>query len=377
MQYGIDRIAQHEAVFRGKRLGLITSASGMDSHLRSTIQILHSVYGLSALFGPEHGVRGDRDAGELVDGYTDDATGLPVYSLYRADGKRLTSEMLDKVDAVVYDIQDVGARFYTFISTMLYAMEDCARCDKEFIVLDRPNPLGGKTEGGVLQPEFFSFVGCCALPTRYGLTAGELATMLNDTRHIGCRLTVIPCEGWRREMLFPETGKVWIMPSLGLPRFETALMYPGMCLFEGTNISEGRGTACPFEIIGAPFVPEQQLCGYMNAQQLPGVLFSPVYFKPTSSKHAGQLCRGIHTHITDIHAFEPVRTGWLLLDAIRQMCPEFAFLPAPKEGGRQFIELLGGHDLLSAGADVKLLLQQAQQQSELFARKAQSYHLYP
>lgn len=376
IRYGIDNIKQHEKLFCGKRLGLITSVSGMDSSLRSTISIFQETYGLTALFGPEHGVRGDRDAGELVDGYVDEITQLPVYSLYRQDGKRFTEQMLDKVDAVVYDIQDVGARFYTFITTMLYAMEDCARFGKELIVLDRPNPLGGTMEGNILDKDYFSFVGSCEIPVRYGLTAGELAVMLNTERRIGCRLTVVPCTGWKRSMLFPETNKVWVMPSLGLPRFETALLYPGMCIFEGTNISEGRGTACPFEIIGAPFIPAQKLTDYMNEQKLPGVLFSPVYFKPTASKHQGVFCKGIHTHITDIHQYQPVRTGLVLLEAIREMCPEFSFLPAPREGGRRFIELLGGHDLLEAKKSVDQMLHENEEGCARFAEKAEPYYLY-
>lgn len=246
---GIDRYQEYSGLFQGKRVGLITSPSGMDREFRSAISLLNDICDLRALFSPEHGVRGSMGAGELVDAYEDPYTKIPVYSLYRKDSKRLTSEMLDLVDLVVYDIQDVGCRYYTFIYTMLYALEDCAKAGKEFVVLDRINPLGGSvTEGNILPKEFESFVGAYPLCMRYGLTVGEFARMANEEQGWNAKLTVVPCQGWKRGMLFPETGRPWIAPTMGIPRFETALLYPGACLLEGTNLSEGRGTTAPFEI---------------------------------------------------------------------------------------------------------------------------------
>ncbi len=236
---------------------------------------------------------------------------------------------METLDAVVYDIQDLGTRFYTFISTLLYVMEDCAAAGRELIVLDRPAPLDGVTvEGGLLEPEYRSFVGAYPLCIRYGLTAGELACMVNAEQKLGCRLTVVPCTGWERTRLFSETGNLWMMPSMGIPHFSTALVYPGTCLFEGTNVSEGRGTACPFEMIGAPFVDGAALAGAMNREGLPGVIFTAACFTPYASKHKGEPCEGVLLHVSDAHAFRPVRTGVTLLYRIREMWPrQFRWKP--------------------------------------------------
>lgn len=375
---GIDCIGDYSKQFSGRRLGMITSVSGVDVRLQSSIQILHNQYGLSALFGPEHGVRGDKAAGEMVETYNDPHTGVPVYSLYRKDSKRLTPEMLAGVDAVVYDIQDLGVRFYTFISTLIYAMEDCAANGKELIVLDRLDPLGGDVvEGNLLEREYSSFVGAYPLPMRYGLTAGELATMVNHAQGIGCNLTVVPCRGWKRSQLFSDTGNLWMMPSLGIPRFDTALIYAGTCIFEGTNLSEGRGTSCPFEMIGAPYIDGYQLSQHMNAKALPGVLFTPAYFTPSTSKHSGVACQGVHLHVTDAHAYQSVRTGTALLYAVRSLyAQDFAFLPPVREGGRSFIQLLGGGDAYQQFEDEQALLKSFEADSASFAVYKQKFHLY-
>jgi len=375
---GIDNIDAYADLFRGKRLGLITAPTGLNAEFRSTIDILHEKFNLAAMFSPEHGVRGDLAAGALVDTYIDPATGVPVYSLYRKDSKRLTPDMLDAVDMVVYDIQDVGARYYTFIYTMLYAMEDCAKAGKPFVVLDRVNPLDGVTvEGNVLKDGFTSFVGNYPLAVRYGLTAGEVATMANSETNLGAELYVVPCEGWSREMTFSGTGRAWIPPSMGIPRFDTALLYPGTCLFEGTNLSEGRGTTAPFELIGAPFVDAELLAKEMNAKGLPGVYFRPSYFKPTFSKHEGELCRGVYAHVLDERALRPVELGVELLFTVKKLFPEFAFLPPVRENGRPFIDLLCGDDVYRAeSANVPALLERFREESRGFeARKAQ-FHLY-
>jgi uncharacterized protein YbbC (DUF1343 family) len=375
---GIDRIGRHEGLFRGKRLGLITAPTGLGADFRSTIDILHEKFELAALFSPEHGVRGDLAAGALVDTYVDEATGVPVYSLYRKDSKRLTPEMLDAVDMVVYDIQDIGTRYYTFIYTMLYALEDCAAAGKPFVVLDRPNPLDGVTvEGNVLKPGFESFVGNYPLAMRYGLTAGEVATMANEEKGLGAELHVVPCEGWEREMRFPAGGGVWIAPSMGIPRYETALLYPGTCLFEGTNVSEGRGTTAPFEMIGAPFVDADRLAAELNAKGLPGVYFRPTYFKPTFSKHQGELCRGVYVHVLDGEALRPVELGLTMLFAMRKLFPEFAFLPPVREGGRPFIDLLCGESgVRELEGDPRGLIDRFAEESEAFRERKRAFHLY-
>lgn len=374
---GIDCIKQYDRVFKNKRLGLITSISGVDYMLNSSIEILQKSFGLAALFGPEHGVRGNVGAGAAVETFLDPYTGITVYSLYRKDSKRLTAEMLSSVDAVVYDIQDIGVRYYTFISTMIYALEDCAAHGKELMILDRYNPLGSIIEGNCLKSGYESFVGAYPLCMRYGMTAGELAQMVNAEKNIGCNLTVIPCEGWRRDMMFPQTGRVWVMPSLGIPRFDTALIYAGTCLFEGTNISEGRGTTAPFEIIGAPFLDGVRLAGYMIEQNLPGVLFSPVYFKPSFSKYEGEECEGVHIHITDPAIYKACRTGLILLAAIKMMSGEqFSFLPPYSEGSRPFIDLLYGSAKLSHGETIGDLLEEMEADSREFAERRDRFLLY-
>ncbi len=375
---GIDRIGRYDQKLKGKRLGLLTSISGVDCQLTSSIDILRKHYQVTALFGPEHGVRGEAGAGDFVDSSTDRISGLPIYSLYRKDSKRFTKEMLSEVDAVVYDIQDVGVRFYTFISTMLHAMEDCAACRKEFIVLDRMNVLGGKVEGNILDKAYESFVGVAPICMRYGLTAGELAKMFLAMYQLDLELTVIPCEGWHRDMLFPDTKNVWVMPSLGLPRFETALLYSGTCLFEGTNVSEGRGTAAPFEIIGAPFIRADRLTRYMNNKQLPGVIFSPVFFTPTTSKHQGQPCEGVHIHVTEAKAVKAVETGLTLIFAIKELWPEsFSYLPPAAEGRKQFIELLfGNNKLLDPTVTLEALLSDYEKDSRMFLDRSRDYWLY-
>ncbi|WP_018756920.1 exo-beta-N-acetylmuramidase NamZ family protein [Paenibacillus terrigena] len=377
---GIDCIANYADLFKGKRLGLITSPTGLTQDFGTTIQVLHEQFNLTALFSPEHGVRGDQAAGAQVDSYQDPMTGVPVYSLYREDSKRLSPEMLDEVDMIVYDIQDVGVRYYTFIYTMLYALEDCARAGKEFTVLDRLNPLDGVTvEGNILKQGYQSFVGNYPLCIRYGLTAGEVAMMANDQMNWNGKLHVVRCEGWEREMQFPDTGRNWVMPSLGIPRFDTALLYGGTCLFEGTNVSEGRGTAAPFELIGAPFIDAYRLANEMNGKKLPGVMFRPVYFQPYSSKYQGELCRGVQLHVTDRHALQPVVTGFMLLDTIRRNYEDFRLLPPLKEGSRPFIDLLCGEKLYgddTASVDVPALLEQFRTESQAFTRIKQQYHLY-
>lgn len=374
---GIDRILSYSHLFQGKRIGLITTPTGITSEFISTIQILHDNFKLTALFSPEHGVRGDQAAGAMVETYTDPLTGVPVYSLYRQDSKRMTADMLDQVDMVVYDIQDVGVRYYTFIYTMLYALEDCAKAGKELVVLDRVNPLDGLTvEGNVLKPGYESFIGNYPLSVRYGLTAGEVANMVNEQKGWNAKLHVIPCEGWERNMLFPQTGQIWVHPSLGIPRFETALVYAGTCLFEGTNLSEGRGTTFPFEIIGAPFIDAERLADEMNHRGLPGVRFRPVYFKPTTSKFQGELCAGVQIYVTDPLSYRSVETGVTLMYTMKRNYEEFSYLPPVKEGSRPFIDLLCGDKLYREEVGLMEMLEKFREESRDFAREKQRYHLY-
>ncbi|MEQ7051188.1 DUF1343 domain-containing protein [Paenibacillaceae sp. P-4] len=375
---GIDCIGEYTELFKGKRIGLITSPTGLNNQFESTIQIMHDNFNLVAMFSPEHGVRGDLAAGAQVETYIDPFTGVPVYSLYRKDSKRLSQEMLDEVDMVVYDIQDVGARYYTFIYTMLYALEDCAKAGKEFVVLDRINPLDGMTvEGNILKPGYQSFVGNYPLAVRYGLTAGEVALMANEQMDWNCKLHVARCDGWERSMQFTDTERPWVMPSLGLPRYDSALLYPGTCVFEGTNISEGRGTTAPFEMIGAPFIEAEKLADEMNRQKLPGIIFRPVYFKPSFSKFEGEQCGGVQIHVLDNRAVQPFEAGVKLMFTIKRNYEQFAFLPPVKENSRPFIDLLCGDKLYrEESLDVEAMLEQFREESREFRTMKQQYHLY-
>lgn len=377
VQNGIDRIDNFSCYFNNRRLGFITSVSGVDMRLNSSINILHSKYNLTALFAPEHGVRGNHNAGEIHVSYTDSVTGLPVYSLYRKDSKRLSGDMLQNIDTMVYDIQDMGTRYYTFISTLLYTAEDCAKYGKELIVLDRFNPLGDEVEGNILDSEYKSFVGAYPITIRYGLTAGEIAKMFVKENNIDIDLKVIPCKGWNRKQKFHETGNYWMMPSPGIPRFDTALLYPGTCLFEGTNVSEGRGTSCPFEIIGADYINAQLLSDRMNKKDLEGVIFTPAYFKPTASKHAGEACGGVHIHITDYQNIEPVTVGIELLYEIKELYPKhFKFLPPVKEFGKPFISLLSGDNKIVNNVLKNDLLNQFKEDSRIFKERKKEFEIY-
>jgi len=341
---GIDRISDLDNLLKGKRLGLVTGPTGLDAAFRPTLGILSEKYNLKCLFSPEHGLFGEAQAGDEVASAIDPRSGLTVHSLY---GKRrdLPEEPLKELDRLVFDMQDVGVRYYTYPYTLANVMEGCAKAGIPLTVLDRINPLGGTVvSGNLLDRKFSSFVGKYPLPVRHGLTLGEFARWANKEQEIGCDLTVLPCEGWTRDMLFSRTGLPWVMPSPNMPTPETVLAYVGTCLFEGTNISEGRGTTKPFELIGAPFLDAWSLTEAMNGLALPGVRFRPAFFRPSFSKHAGTVCGGMQLHQTDAETFDPFRTGLLLLETIRRTTPEFEFLENPS--GKYFIDLLAGTDAL-------------------------------
>lgn len=375
---GVDQIRQYQSWFRGARVGLLTSITGRDSNLKSTIEVLREVCNLTALFGPEHGVRGDVGAGEDVSTYIDAATGLTVYSLYGSAGKHFTQEMLDQFDILVYDIQDIGVRFFTFISTLYNALTDCAKAGKTLVVLDRPNPLGGElVEGGILDMAYSSFVGCYPLAARYALTSGEAAAMMNEEQGLGCDLKIVPCKGWRRDQLFSRWGTVWQAPSPALMTFETTLLYPGLCLIEGTNLSEGRGTAAPFRIIGADYIDAEKLMKAFNEERLPGVISTPVWFTPTASKHQGKKCGGIVLHVTDQSRIRPVTVGITLLDIVRKLYPEdYAVLPPYREGGRPMLALLSGSDALTGDWDRNEILSRYERESREFTERKKKFHIY-
>lgn len=378
VQFGADRTAEFAHFFTG-RVALLTGPSGRTRSNQSTIQVLKDCCDLQLLLAPEHGVRGDKAAGAFFADEIDPESGLPVCSLYTKESKRLSSQLLERFDTLVYDIADVGCRYYTFISTLYGCITDCAAAGKRLVVLDRPNPLGDRVEGGLLQEEVSSFVGCYPIPVCYGLTCGELARMMNEEQHLGCDLKIVPCANLTREMTFRDWNHYWVMPSLGIPRFETALLYPGTCLIEGTCLSEGRGTADPFAIIGAPFIEADRFSRSMNHLNLPGVVTTPVYFTPTTSKHQGQLCGGIHLHITDEKQLRPVELGVRLLDLLRKCYPDdFRLLPPFREGGKPFLSLLAGHRAFESPQwDAEEILNRYARECEDFRLRKAPYELYP
>ena len=376
--FGSDRVSEFKTLFLG-RTALLTGPSGRTSRNEPTIDVLKQCCDLRLLLAPEHGVRGDKAAGALFADELDPESGLPVRSLYTKDSKRLSAETLALFDTLVYDIADVGCRYYTFLTTLRYCIEDCAAAGKRLVVLDRPNPLGDRVEGGLMQPECVSFVGGYRMPVCYGLTCGELAVMMNEELHCNCDLQIVPCAGLTRSMTFRDWGHCWVMPSMGIPRFETALLYPGTCLIEGTNCSEGRGTGDPFGIIGAPFIQAEAFSKAFNAMGCPGVEATPVYFTPTASKHQGALCGGIQLHILDEQALTPVAMGVRLLDLLRKMYPDdFAFLPPVREDGKIFLSLLAGHrDFERKDWDADALIARYAQESAAFRLRKAAYERYP
>ena len=372
----IDRPDVWKKVLAGKRVGLLTNPSGVDRDLRLTSDILHESGMLTCLFSPEHGVRGDMQAGVRIENYIDPKTGVPAYSLYGAS-KNVAPEVMDTIDAIAFDIQDVGARFYTFMYSLSYVMEDCARYGKEVIIFDRLNPLGGvKPEGNILEPEFASFIGRYPLAARFNMTVGEFAKYINVTQNINCNLTVIPIEGWSRDCLFHETDLSWVSPSPNLPTPDSCFCYIGTCITEGTNMSEGRGTNHPFECIGAPWLDSDEVVSYMDSLGFEGVKFRPYHFTPTFSKHKGELCHGIQLHITDHRAFTPFEVGLYLVDHIRHTYPEFAFKQPESNGHIHMDDVFGSDELRRDDFNVEAYLSRQAKKRAVYEQKIKQYYLY-
>jgi uncharacterized protein YbbC (DUF1343 family) len=316
---GIERLCESGLrLLSSARVGLVCNQASVNHDFTHTADILGSLEGvnLKALFGPQHGIRGDVQDNMVETPHTlDTETGLPVYSLY-SETREPTEEMLSDVDVLVCDLQDVGCRIYTFVYTIANCMRAAAKFGKRVIVCDRPNPIGGVAlEGNVLEPEFASFVGQYPIPTRHGMTAGELARMFNTQWGIGCDLEVVSMEGWSRELWFDETDAPWVIPSPNMPTLDSATVFPGTVHIEGTQVSEGRGTTRPFELVGAPYVNAAELERHLQGIGLPGVRFRASNFLPTFQKHAGRVCGGVQIHFTDRQSFRPVLTGVAVVKA--------------------------------------------------------------
>jgi uncharacterized protein YbbC (DUF1343 family) len=335
VQTGLDRISDYHQLFKGKRIGIITNHTAYNSRDEHIIDIIQNLpnTNIVALFGPEHGIRGEEAAGLEIENEVDRKKNIPIYSLY---GKTLkpTSEMLNGIEILLFDIQDIGARFYTYIYTMSLSMEAAAEHHIPFVVFDRPNPINGvDVEGNILEEPFKTFVGLHPIPVRHGMTIGELARMFNEEgwlqNSIKADLTVIPMQNWQRKMWYDQTGLVWRAPSPNMPDLRVATVYPGMCLFEGTNISEGRGTYEPFLRIGSPWFIKDNFITINKINDLPGVLFGPITFTPKSipemspnPKYKNEVLTGLSISVTDRNNFRPYLTGIMLVQYLYQLNSE-------------------------------------------------------
>jgi uncharacterized protein YbbC (DUF1343 family) len=384
---GIDTLlGADRGLIAGRRIGVVCNPASIDAAYRHTTDRLahHPDIRLGAIFGPQHGFRSDLQDNMIETPHgRDERRRVPVYSLY-SETREPTAEMLADIDVLVVDLQDVGTRVYTYVYTMANCLRAAARHGVRVVVCDRPNPVGGEAiEGATLQPEYASFVGQFPIPLRHGMTIGELARLFNDAFGLHAALDVVPLEGWRRSMYYDETGLPWIMPSPNIPTLDSAIVYPGAVLFEGTALSEGRGTTRPFELIGAPWIDGDRLAAAMNERGLPGVHFRPVFFEPTFQKHARQTCGGCQVHVLDRAAFEPVRTAVELIAEFRRLDPaEFAWREPPYEYEREKppIDILYGSDRLrlavEAGKGADALAATWAEDAESFRRQRAKYLMY-
>ena len=377
VRLGIENIDGSLELFKGKRVGLITNATGVDRQFRRSVDILKDKVNLVALFAPEHGLRGNVVAGAPVPHETDAVTGLPIYSLH-GENRKPTAAMLKGIDLLAFDIQDIGARSYTYIYTMAYAMQSAREMNIPFVVFDRPNPVGGEqVEGGLLRPAYSSFIGLYPIPVRHGLTVGELARLFNEEFGIGAKLTVVPMQGWQRRMQQVDTGLPWLMTSPNIPTPDSALVYAATALFGGSNVSEGIGTTRPFELVGAPWLDGQKLADRLNAQRLPGVYFRPVHFTPQWGKYQGRVCSGVQIHLTDRKRFAAVPVGLRLLEAIREQGGVRFQWNAPKGKDRWMIDLyVGGPDLREGKVNISDLLARWSKEASEFQLRSKKYQIY-
>jgi uncharacterized protein YbbC (DUF1343 family) len=373
---------------QGKNIGLVTNQSAVTGDLQHAVPLLAAGRGwtLTTLFGPEHGIWGEAQDMAHVEHSKDPVTGLPVYSLYGKSEEDLKPrrEVLKKLDALVIDLQDIGSRYYTFIYTMAICMREAAAIGLPVLVLDRPNPIDGvHLEGNIREEKYSSFVGMFPLPARHGMTAGELARYFNSEFHLNCDLKVVSMKGWKRQMWWGDTALPWVIPSPNMPTVFTAAVYPGMCLVEGTNLSEGRGTTHPFEFFGAPWLNPFRLAERLNNLDLPGVRFRPHYFLPTFQKHAGKVCGGVELHVRNRAVFEPYRTGLWCVKVARQIDPDkFKWRTETYEfvSDRLAIDLLAGsaryREIVESGGNVDEWVRAWEEPLKEFAARRREFLLY-
>lgn len=382
MKLGLEVFLENNTEeYIGKKIGLLTNLTGVNHDLESTIDLFykHPNIQLTALFGPEHGLRGEVQEGKLIDSSVDAYTGVPVFSLYNKE-KKPNVEMLKNVDVVFCDLQDIGTRYYTFIYSLANTMQICGQEGKKVVVLDRPNPINGITmEGNLVDEDFRSFVGKFPIPVRHGMTIGELAHLFKNEFSIECDLEVVPMEGWSRDMYFDQTDLYWVSPTPNTTTMDMCVLYPGTCLIEGTNLSEGRGTTKPFEVIGAPFIDGRELADEMNALNLKGVRFRQAVFKPMYSKHEGEVCEGVQVHVSDRHNLHAFEIGISLLETIYRLYPDkVEFIQAGKRN-QYFLDLLAGTDQLRKQIELgntSAIRTQSREQTQQFETIRKNYLLY-
>ncbi|MBT9274674.1 DUF1343 domain-containing protein [Phycicoccus sp. MAQZ13P-2] len=388
---GADRAAADRwSVLRGRKVGVVTNPTGILANLRSVVDEMHESgrVDLRAVFGPEHGFRGTAQAGDAEETHTDPRTGVTVYDAYGAGADSLSAMVREAgVDTVVFDIQDVGARFYTYIWTMYTAMRAAVRTSCSFVVLDRPNPIGGIARGPMMTTAFTTGVGAKEIVQVHGMTVGELARFFDgeflegdEGKRLGDALEVVEVSGWRRDALFADTGLPWVMPSPNMPTPDTALVYPGTCLFEGTNLSEGRGTTRPFELVGAPFV-DHRWAERLESRRVPGVDFREAYFNPIQSKHVGVVCGGVQVHVTDPERLDGPRLGAEMLVAAKALYPEFAWRKDSYDPQRPYwVDKLTGsprlREMVDAGASADAVVAAWRSELAAFERRRRPYLLY-
>ena len=367
---------------RGRRTGLITNHTGVTAQLERNVTVFRRVLGdgLCALFGPEHGFYGHVQDRERIEASKDPESGLPIYSLY---GSRTSppDSVLRELDVLVFDIQDVGVRFYTYLTSMHYTLQAAAAHGVPVMVLDRPNPITGtRVTGPILDSSFASFEGACEIPIRHGMTLGELALLLNETIRIDAEIQVIPLTGWQRWMWHEDTRFVWVPPSPNMPTVDTAVVYPGMCLFEGTNLSEGRGTTRPFELIGAPWIESHRFAAALNALDLTGVRFRAASFLPAFWKLQGVMCHGVQVHVLDRETFEPLRAALSMIAMLLELWPaSFEWIRLKPDTAYFFDRLVGTDRVrlqLAAGMPVQDIVQNWHDDEKRFREQRRPFLLY-
>jgi uncharacterized protein YbbC (DUF1343 family) len=388
VRLGVERLVDDPALLAGRRFAVLANQASVNAELVPTWRALTSVGGeLMRIFTPEHGLWGVAQDMEAVPAEREPVLGLPVTSLYGASAETLAprAEYLSDLDAVVADLPDIGCRYYTFAATLAHMIAACEAAGVEVIVCDRPNPLGGLAlEGGPVERGCRSFVSELPVPVRHGMTLGEMALLLREARHSRLALSVLSCSGWRRETWWEETGLPWVAPSPNMPTPVTATIYPGACLVEATNLSEGRGTTRPFHLVGAPWLDGERLAAGLAVLDLPGSRFRPTVFRPEFGKHAGKVCRGVEWHVTDRTAVRPVETGVRLLAGIRALHPgEFAWREEPYEfvSDVPAIDLLTGssraREVIEGRADASVLFDAWASYCEDFRGERGRFLLYP